>query len=80
MFTKAKVIVVLFVLLALGLSAASAQQNTPAPDALFTLVSEDPVVAHGVTPAWDGQYTDPGAVMVYDEGHTKQLPNRKEST
>ncbi|HVU15030.1 MAG TPA: hypothetical protein VHD90_27340 [Phototrophicaceae bacterium] len=46
---------------ALSISSVSAQ------DGLFTLASDQPVVAHGKSGQWDGQYTDPGAVF-YDDG------------
>lgn len=33
---------------------------------LFMPVADEPVVPHGPSGAWDGQYTDPGAVVTHD--------------
>ena len=32
----------------------------------FQLHSDEPVITHHTWPAWDGRYTDPGAVVVHD--------------
>ncbi len=32
----------------------------------FTIFSQKPIVEHGRNRAWDGRFTDPGAVMFYD--------------
>ncbi|MEO8393184.1 MAG: hypothetical protein ABI700_09345, partial [Chloroflexota bacterium] len=50
----------LLVLLLVLASSVSAQ------DDLFTLYGDQPVIPHGKGGAWDGQYTDPGAVFYAD--------------
>jgi predicted GH43/DUF377 family glycosyl hydrolase len=52
-------------LLLTGLTALHAQEAEP--ESLFTFVSADPVIANaGTVQAWDGIYTDPGAVFYHD--------------
>ena len=41
---------------------AAAQEN----ETLFQLAQEDAVIVHGPSSAFDGRYTDPGAVIVHD--------------
>jgi hypothetical protein len=55
-------------LAALSLLAASAfaQEKTEGPTT-FTVHSTDPVVRHGPIGAWDGRFTDPGAVLFHHE-------------
>src|SRR4051794_32487779 len=50
----------LLVLLLVFASSVSAQDN------LFTLAPDQPAVPNGKYGAWDGQYTDPGAVFYAD--------------
>lgn len=44
-----------------GVVRLAAQDTSP-----FTLYSIEPVVRHGEFGAWDGRYTDPGAVLYHD--------------
>jgi predicted GH43/DUF377 family glycosyl hydrolase len=53
--------VLLLILVLLCITPASAQENP-----VLTLVSDEPVVEHGPTAAWDGVFTDPGAVLYHD--------------
>src|SRR5262249_26086522 len=58
--------IVFLLLMASGVSA----QDQP----LFTLASDKPAVPHGKYGAWDGQYTDPGAVF-YANGKFNMFRN-----
>jgi predicted GH43/DUF377 family glycosyl hydrolase len=50
------------ILLAIGVTAVNAQESQ-----LFTLASEEPIIANtGALQDWDGIYTDPGAVFYHD--------------
>jgi sucrose-6-phosphate hydrolase SacC (GH32 family) len=50
----------LLLIMILGVTLAHGQESA------FTLYSDEPIVSHGESADWDGQYTDPGAVLYHD--------------
>lgn len=57
-------ILISVLLFMVGASGVLAQEDSELP---FVLHSDDPVVAHNTdSSAWDGRYTDPGAVIYHD--------------
>ncbi len=52
--------------LALSLGSAGLVSGQDGGALHLTLDADHPVIMHGDTGAWDGQYTDPGAVIFYD--------------